>query len=100
MGPDHAATFSQLTTVLTTLPILAHFDPSSPTDVRTDASGTRIDIALAPRQRGDDRVIASTSRLRSGAERDCLITERECLPLVCAVAKFCPHLYGLPFSSA
>lgn len=46
-GPERATAFAELTVWLTSPPVLAHFDVTTPSEVRTDASGYKIGAVLA-----------------------------------------------------
>ena len=64
---------------LTTPPVLAHFDPASPTLVTCDASAMAIGAVMSQLQGGVERPIAFASRAVSPTEQRYSVGEREAL---------------------
>ncbi|KAK3742406.1 hypothetical protein QZH41_020713, partial [Actinostola sp. cb2023] len=95
---DCQQAFTTLINRLSSCPILAFPDFSSPFILHTDASGEGLGAALYQAQDGKPRVIAYGSRSLNAAERRYSAYRREFLALKWAVTdKFKQYLYGRKF---
>ncbi|KAG1940200.1 retrotransposable element [Pimephales promelas] len=83
---------------LTTAPVLAHFDISSPTMVTCDASATAIGAVLSQTQQGVEKPIAFASRALNQTEQRYLVGEREALACIWACERWHLYLYGRAFT--
>ncbi|KAJ8332536.1 hypothetical protein SKAU_G00423250 [Synaphobranchus kaupii] len=76
----------QLKAQLTSPPVLAHFDLSSPTILTCDASNRAVGAVLSQLHRGTERPIAFASRALSPAEQKYSVGEREALTALLATS--------------
>ena len=83
---------------LTTPPVLAHFDPASPTLVTCDASAMAIGAVMSQLQGGVERPIAFASRALSPTEQRYSVGEREALACLWACERWHMYLYGRAFT--
>lgn len=86
--------FEHLKNTLISAPVLAHFDPNAPTEVRVDACGYGVGAILLQGEKPRVRPVAYASRTLSKAEQNYSITEKECLAAVWALNYFRPYIWG------
>lgn len=100
---EHESAFNQLKDALTSSPVLVHYDPSLPIEVRTDASGAGLGAVLLQehdvvgKKRKQLRPVAFASRLIRDSEIPYTITEKEALAIVFALDRFRVYLEGKQF---
>jgi len=91
--------FDTIKTKMTTQPVLCHYDPKLPIELRTDACGYGLGaILLHIFSDNTKRVISYASRLMTAAEKNYCISAQECLAVVRAIDKFKHCLQGIRFT--
>ena len=83
--------------LLTSAPILAYPDFSSPFVLYTDASDVAVGAVLSQICNGKEHVIAYSSHQLTKAERGYSTIEKEALAAVVAIKEFYPYLCGFKF---
>ena len=94
---DHA--FAELKVLLTSAPLLRHFDPSLRTAVHVDASQNAVGAVLLQWGAGEEhpRPVCFLSRKFQGAQYKYDARNAESLAAQVALAAWRPLLYGVPF---
>ena len=89
--------FEQLKDTLTSSPVTAFPDFTTPFRLYTDASTEGLGAILAQKQGNQEKIICCASRSLNQAEKNYPATKLECLAIVWAVEKFRPYLMSMPF---
>ncbi|KAJ7991418.1 hypothetical protein DPEC_G00283640 [Dallia pectoralis] len=92
------AGFDELKRLLTTSPILAHFQLDCPTFVTCDASAVALGAVLSQLHDGAERPVAFASRSLSPTEQKYSVGEREALACIWACERWHFYLYGRSFT--
>ena len=97
-GPDQDKAFNKIKDIMTTEPLLIHFDPERETQLKTDACGYAIAAILEQKVDGKFKPVTYISRMMTDTEqRNFCISEKECLAIVYATNKLKPYLDGIKF---
>ena len=96
-GLEQEEAKSKLIEMLTTAPVLAHYDEDLDVVVQTDASQEGLGAVLLQDGGDGPRPISYISRGLDDAEKKRHCNELECLALVWALKKLRPYLYGKRF---
>lgn len=91
--------FNKVKELLTTAPILAHYDPNAPAVLTVDASSTGLGCVLSIiDSEGAERPVSFASRTLSLAERNYSQIDKEATAIVFGVKKYHQYLYGRHFT--
>lgn len=96
--PDCQAGFDELKRLLTTSPVLAHFQLDCPTFVTCDASAVALGAILSQLHDGVERPVAFTFWALSPTEQTYSVCEREALACIWACERWHLYLYGRSFT--
>lgn len=90
--------FNRIKKVLSSSPVLAHYDPSLPLILAVDSSGYGLGSALLQRyEDGVERLVCCASRTLSSSESSFSQVDKEALAIVFGVTKHHQYLYGRHF---
>ena len=89
--------FETIKTLLTSAPLLKRPDFDKPFIVYTDASDVGIGGLLTQVYDGVEHIIGYASRTLSCAEKNCGVSERECLAIVHLLKEFRTYVHGTHF---
>ena len=90
--------YNTLKSKLLSEPILIHFDPTNPIELRVDASNTGLGAHLTQIINGKPHLLACASRVLSSNEKNYSTSEKECLAIIWSISKFRQYLYGRKFT--
>ena len=94
---EHQRAFDNLKNALTSTHVMAHYDPTAPSQLRVDASPVGLGAILTQTQDGETKPIAYASRTLTSVETRYSQTEREALAVVWGCERFHLYLYGTNF---
>lgn len=97
-SPACRDTVHSLKAQLTSPPVLAHFNISSPTFVTCDASATAVGAVLSQTQAGVEKPVAFASRALNPTEQRYSVGEREALACIWTCERWHFYLYGRSFT--
>ena len=96
--PQQSA-FEQIKELLTSPPVLAHYDPKRPTVIAANASNTAIGAVLLQTQGdGSRRPVCFISCSLSNTEKNYAVIEKEALAATWACERFSDYVLGLDFT--
>lgn len=81
-APECESSFNKLKFALCSAPILRHLDPSSATEIPTDANGIGVGAVLVQLQGSAEHIIVHAKRRLTKAENNYTLSELECLAVV------------------
>ena len=90
--------FKNMTKMLTTVPVLAHYDVQKPTIVAADASQYGLCVVLLQMQEGGEcRPVCYATRSLTETEKRYAVIEKEALAATWACEQFSDYILGLNF---
>ena len=89
--------FECLKRKISSAPVLAHYDHTLETQLRTDASDVGLGAIILQKHEKKWKPVAFASRQIRGAELNYPVSDKECLAIIYAIEKFRHYLEGIKF---